>query len=348
VIWLTWRQFRVQTIAASAALAVLAIALAVTGPHLAGLYDTSGIPSCHAHGDCGTVITSFVNQLKADSVYQLLFYVGIGVMFAAPALIGVFWGAPLVTREIEAGTFALAWSQSVTRTRWLAVKLGVIGMAAMATAGLFSLMITWWASPVDRVAAISGSHQSISFSRLDPLVFAARGITPIGYAAFAFALGVTAGVLIRRTLPAMAVTLAVFAVVQIAMPNWVRPHLIAPVRSVSAINAANLDSLGISDNNTMTVTAAVDKPGAWILSNQTISTTGQVFTGPPPHACLSRTRSFQACQNSLPRLHLRQLLTYQPASRYWAFQWYETAIFLALALVLAGLCAWWIRRRRLS
>jgi ABC-type transport system involved in multi-copper enzyme maturation permease subunit len=348
VIWLTWRQFRAQTIAASAALAVLAVILAVTGPHLAGLYDNSGIPACHAHGDCGTVIKSFASQLKADSGYQLLFYVGIGVMFAVPALIGVFWGAPLVTREIEAGTFALAWSQSVTRTRWLAVKLGLIGLAAMATAGLFSLMVTWWASPVDRVAAISGSHESISFSRLDPLVFAARGVTPIGYAAFAFALGVAAGVLIRRTLPAMAVTLAVFAAVQIAMPNWVRPHLIAPVRTISALNPANLAGLGFSNNNTMTVIAGVNKPGAWILSNQTITPAGQVFTGPPTPACLSRTSSFQACQNSLPVLHLRQLLTYQPASRYWAFQWYETAIFLALALILTGLCYWWIRRRRLS
>jgi hypothetical protein len=39
------------------------------------------------------------------------------------------------------------------------------------------------------------------------------------------------------------------------------------------------------------------------------------------------------------------VLTYQPASRYWAFQWYETAIFLALALALAGFSFWWVRRR---
>ena len=39
-------------------------------------------------------------------------------------------------------------------------------------------------------------------------------------------------------------------------------------------------------------------------------------------------------------------MTYQPASRYWAFQWYETAIFLGLAVILAGLCFWQIRRRR--
>jgi hypothetical protein len=348
MIWLTWRQFRAQTIVATAALAVLAVTLAVTGPHLAHLYDTSGLATCHAHGDCSTLTSNFINGLKADAIYELLFYIGIGVLFAAPAIIGLFWGAPLVTREIEAGTFRLAWNQSVTRTRWLAVKLGLIGLAAMATAGLLSLMATWWASPIDRAIGTSGSNSAVSFSRLDPLVFAARGITPIGYAAFAFALGVTAGVLIRRTLPAMAVTLAAFTGVQIAMPNWIRPHLITPVRVTAALNPANLDGLNISDNNSMSVTAAVNKPGAWILSNQTITPAGHVFTGPPTPACLSQTRSFQACQASLGQLHLRQLLTYQPASRYWAFQWYETAIFLAAALALAGFCFWRIRRRRLS
>ena len=52
MIWLTWRQFRAQAMWRPAALAVLAIALAVTGPHLAHLYDTSGIAACQAHGDC--------------------------------------------------------------------------------------------------------------------------------------------------------------------------------------------------------------------------------------------------------------------------------------------------------
>jgi hypothetical protein len=96
----------------------------------------------------------------------------------------------------------------------------------------------------------------------------------------------------------------------------------------------------------MTVSAKVNEPGAWILSNQAITPAGHVFTGPVPPAC--NTASFHACQVALGRLHLRQVVTYQPASRFWALQWYETAIFLALALALAGYCFWRIRRRRLS
>jgi hypothetical protein len=349
MIWLTWRQFRVQAWVALAALAAAAIALAVTGPHLASLYSTSGIPACHAHGDCAKLATSFVNQLKSDDTYRILFDLSIGLLFAVPAVIGVFWGAPLITRELEAGTFRLAWSQSVTRVRWIAVKLGLIGLASMAAAGLFSLMVTWWTSPIERAAPLIDPAQSGGiFPRLAPVLFDARGIAPIGYAAFAFALGVTVGLLSRRTVPAMAITLAIFAAVQVAMPLWVRPHLIAPVHATTALNTANIDLLETSNDGRMTVTAAVSKPGAWILSNQTIKPSGQVFTGPATPACLSSTDTFQACQASLGRLHLRQQVIYQPASRYWALQWYETAIFLIAALALAGFCFWWVRRRRLS
>ena len=65
-----------------------------------------------------------------------------------PALIGACWGAPLVARELETGTFRLAWNQSVTRTRWLAVKLAVVGLTTMAVTEGLSLMQAWWAAPL--------------------------------------------------------------------------------------------------------------------------------------------------------------------------------------------------------
>ena len=347
MMWLTWRQFRAQAIVAAAALAAVAIALAVTGPHLAGLYASNGLATCQAHGNCETLKTSFMDQVKSSTPDGRLFALGIGLLLAAPALVGVFWGAPLVTREIEAGTFRLAWTQSVTRARWLAVKLGLIGLASMAAVGLLSLMVGWWASPLDRVTGLPDRGGAApGFNRLAPVLFASRGVAPIGYAAFAFALGVTVGVLIRRTVPAMAVTLALFAAVQVVMPLWVRPHLIPPSHAATALDPATIIAMSTSaDGRFINVGAAVDLPGAWILDNQTLTPGGRVFTGPAPAACVSNNAPFSECQAALGRLDLRQLVTYQPAGRYWVFQWYEAGIFLVLAGALCGCCAWLIRRR---
>jgi len=55
-------------------------------------------------------------------------------------------------------------------------------------------------------------------------------------------------------------------------------------------------------------------------------------------ACL-QSRGSTACIGKL-----REVLVYQPASRYWAFQSYETVIFLGLAIVLGAFCFWWMRR----
>jgi hypothetical protein len=342
MIWLTWRQFRTQAMVAAAVLVLVAIALGSTGPHLAHLYDSSGLLTCHAHGDCPSLAGNFFNSAKADTFIFRLWDGAIFLMFLVPALLGVFWGAPLITREIETGTFRLAWNQSVTRTRWLAVKLGLLGLAAMVTTGLLSLMLTWWSNPVQRIAALVPSSDTVS--RLLPVLFATRGIAPVGYAAFAFALGVTVGVVIRRTVPAMAITLAIFAFVQVAFPLWIRPHLITPLRSSAVLLASNIQGLGESNGGKVSLFTSVAKPGAWVISNVTRTASGHPFTGPPPTAC-SQNSGFQTCANAIGRLHLRQLVTYQPTSRYWALQWYETGIFLVLALLLAGLCFWWTRRR---
>jgi len=115
MIWLTWRQFRAQAIAAAAALVVLAVIFGGTEPHLAHLYHVSGLATCRTN--CAALTTTFVTSMKANAIYPVLFIAGLGILYLTPALIGLFWGAPLVTRELEAGTFRLAWNQSVTRTR---------------------------------------------------------------------------------------------------------------------------------------------------------------------------------------------------------------------------------------
>jgi hypothetical protein len=351
MMWLTWRQFRWQAITAAAVLAVLAIALGATGPSLVSQFDQAGLSTCHAA--CGTLAANFLTALKRSGPYDSLFQACVVIMYLAPALIGIFWGAPLIARELETGTHRLAWNQSVSRIRWTAIKLGLIGLAAVVTAGLLSLMISWWASPIDDAMSFGQYGSGSGFPRLSPLVFAARGIAPLGYAAFAFALGVTAGVLIRRTLPAMAITLVIFAALQFVMPNFVRPHLITPVQATVPFNANAANEIMInstagnpnSANNTMTVVGNFSQPGAWMLSNNTITAAGKVFTGPSTAACAGNSTP-QQCSNWLDSLHLRQLVTYQPASRFWPLQLIETGIYLFLAAGLAWLCTWQVRRRR--
>ena len=343
--WVTWRQFRVQTITAAAILGALATVLGATGPNLVSRYDSAGLSTCHA--SCSQLAGNFVSGLNIGGTYVVLFYAGIVVMYLTPALIGIFWGAPLVAREFEAGTHRVAWNQSITRTRWAVVKLGLVGLAAMATSGLVSLMITWWARPIDDAISYGSPNSPGAFSRLHPLVFAARGITPLGYAAFAFGLGVAAGVVLRRTLPAMAVTLVIFAAVQILVPTFIRPDILPPDRVIAPLNAerAGLTIRGSQGGpNIVTVLGDFSKPGAWILSDQSITPAGHVFAGNATQACLGNNG--QACMNWIANQHLRQLVTYQPASRFWPLQWIETALYLVLAAAFGALCTWQIRRRR--
>jgi hypothetical protein len=339
--WLTWRQSRAQAIAAAAGLAALAIVLAVTGPDLARLYDSSGIATCDPFRNCRSLAGTFDD--KVPPIDAVLYLAGIGILLLVPALIGVFWGAPLVTREAEARTFPLAWNQSVTRTQWMAVKLGLVGVAAMATAGLLTLMLTWWSSPLDTAFNVGGNNR-LNLTRLGPVLFDTRDITPVGYAALAFAIGVTAGLLIRRTVPAMGTALAGFAAVQLAWPIWIRRHLIAPVHTVVAVNPANI--FQIKTINNIIILSAVpnfSQPGAWVLSSQIVDQSGRTPHVTAPQICLGS--NMQACQAWIGRLHLRQIVSYEPASRFWDFQWTETAIFLAAAVALAGLCVWRIRAR---
>ena len=252
--WLTWRQFRPQAITAAAALAAFAILLAVTGPHLAGLYAASGITGCHG-GRCAGLASQFLVDLTSgrsfpllpdgSSLYVILYFLSVLVILVTPAILGIFWGAPLIARELESRTFTLAWNQSITRTRWLAVKLTLTGLAAMAVTEAFSLMYAWWADPIgkarDLAASVPGLTHPFTGDRLSSWIFATHGITSLGYAAFAFTLGTAAGALLRRTVPAMAVTLAIFAAAQIAMPVWVRPTWCRPIgRSSAARRSSSL------------------------------------------------------------------------------------------------------------
>jgi hypothetical protein len=362
LIWLTWRQSRLQAASAAVVLAGFAVLLAVTGPHLASLYDGSRLGSCGGSvSDCGAPADDFLQGLYGSlayanssitgiGTYWLLYLLGIVTILVAPAVIGIFWGAPLIASEFEAGTHYLAWNQSITRTRWLAVKLTLTGLTAMAVAEGLSLMEAWWDTPISRAVGLGGCCSPIAMNQFSPLVFATNGITPLGYAAFFFALGVTAGMLVRRAVPAMALTLAVFAVLQVAMPLWVRPNLFPPEHTITTLSSFAAVDVPI-DRAAFTV-IVVDgwdtQPEAWVLSGGAVNAAGQPVSAVPA-ACVQAMQSGKASHpallDCLDSHGIRVAVTYQPASRYWAFQWTETATYVALALALAGYCFWRIRRR---
>jgi hypothetical protein len=341
MIWLTWRQFRVQAAAVYTAVAAVAVLLAITGPRLVDLAKLDG---------------SIFDRLTATD--QNLFFAGVIVLAVAPAIIGAFWGAPMVARELESGTHRLVWNQSVTRTRWLATKLGVTTLAAAVAVGALTLGISWWAEPID--GARSSTHGSLP-GHMTPVTFAMRGIVPVGYAVFAVVLGVALGIVIRRSLPAMAVTLAVFAFVQIAIPLWVRPHLVPPIQQDIVLSMESMDGIGSSGPGTpLMLSANTGTPGDWILSNETVDATGKVAAvpawfsdclppppgaGQPDRAQVGQPANLATCFTRLTDEGYRQRVVYQPEGHFWRLQWTETALYLAVSGLLTGFCFWWTRKR---
>ncbi|MEV4582515.1 ABC transporter permease [Nonomuraea jabiensis] len=347
MIWLTWRQLRGSAATMATLLVVLAAVLALTGPDLATRYS-AGIAACTQDGSCDRFYNRFFGAYETPFLAVNL------AVLLLPALVGTFWGAPLITRELEAGTHLLVWNQSITRGRWLAVKLGLTGLAAMAAACLCGLAVSWWSGPLDESA-------SEGLALMAPLVFGARGIAPIGYAAFAFVLGVTVGMLVRRTLPAMALTLAVFAAIQLAMPLLVRAHLMPPVTGTFQLGHANVENLGIAREGGGPVrillkSAVPGHAGAWVMSSTMADPSGRTISDDDGGAAVQISTTSGPCSPSgavggdgciaeINRLGYRQQATYQPLERFWPFQWIETGIYALLTLGLAWFCFWWIRRR---
>ena len=224
-------------------------------------------------------------------------------------------------------------------TRWLTVKLGVGAVASMAAVGLLSLIVSWWSSQLDYVNA----------DNFNLLQFGARDVVPMGYAAFAFVLGVAAGLIFRRLLPGMMAALIGFGAVREIVTRWVRPYLFAPIHKSLPITTAS--PLSFKGAPTATAiferTNGVDFPNTWICSVRIVDNAGRV----PTTSFLNRECplgnygpvNLRECTARVAT-EFHQVVTYQPSSNYWPLQWYELAIFLGLSAVLGGLCFWWIRR----
>ncbi|GAB3264388.1 ABC transporter permease [Kineosporia babensis] len=346
MIWLSYRQTRLQLSIGLVTLAVVAAGLALTGPHLAELAKTE----------------KFLQQASDGVANSFLYVATILLTYGLPALIGGFWGAPLVAREIESGTHRLAWTQGVSRTRWLAFRLGIGATAVLAVSGLLTLAITWWAGPMDKAMPIEGPTGVFSFYRMSPFLFGVRGVAPIGWALFAFALGVVVGMLARRTLVALGVTMALLVVLQVCVPMFVRAHLAAPVDAVVPITLENLRGLegrpdGAGEVTLETFHISGAGPADWILDDETVDRNGLIPASLPsyvsgcmpepglnPDPASSVQRAKQACIDRLSAEGYQQHIIYHPESRFWALQWREAGLLAGGALLLSGFAFWRIRQ----
>jgi hypothetical protein len=320
MIWLTWRQHRRQALFTLAGLAALAAFIVPTGLSMRSAFSRLGLRDCltaaKADPGCGT------NMEEFSSSYGSLVFVSV-LMLAVPLVVGLFWGAPVVAREVEQGTHRMVWTQGISRRHWALVKVGLLGGAVVALAIVYGLGTSWWYEPL--------GHMDTRQSRFTEIFFDMQGVAPVGYALFAAALGVFVGTVLPKVLPAMAVTLAGFIGVRLALAVLARPRYLSPASGDHPVHGGS--------------GAGNDAAGAWVLSSEVRQADGTFLRPgsikcPPPGDRIPCPA--EADLGLRPDAYNHQV--FQPADRFWTFQWIETGIFVALAVLLVWLAIRRIRR----
>jgi len=337
--WAIWRQHRNQFISFAVLLAAFAALLIPTGIHFWNVYQHA-LTTC-AHNprvlNCDDLSSSlFLSQ--TDGFIKIAAVLG---TFGLPALVGLFIGSPLIAREYEEGTNKLAWTQSVSRRKWLTVKLlWALGFALLYGV-LLAILVTWW----------SRALNAIALNRFVQGHFETQGLMPVAYSVFFTAVGFMTGAWFRKTLVAFAITFGVFVLCMASFAQLIRPHYATPV-TVSAPMGPGAISGKIPI-------------GAWVLSRDIENKSGKVFNSfdinNMPSQCRELTLNIQVAPNShiakvkasgvdplddcLNQAGYRQIAKYQPAYRYWDFQRIETGIYLGLTALAVGATYWFVLKR---
>jgi hypothetical protein len=324
MLWLIWRQHRLELAGALALLALTAAFLVDTGLTMRHSFDADGVAGCLAHtgrDGCDRIVDAFQSRFGgwADRMASFTFL---------PVLAGVFVGAPLLGREFEHGTWKLAFTQSVTRTRWIAVKLTAVGLGVLLVAAAFTALFTWWRAPLD---AVDGRFGDITFN-LEGVAFAATAL-------FAFAVGALAGTLVRGLVAAMGLALISYFAVRTAIEQLARPLLLTPRTRI---------------------TEAVTEPGVpgaysrdWRIGDGLIDASGHRLSDAEYAAVLNRVYgdgmatygSGTPIEKYLATHGLRHYTDYHPAGSFWIFQLAELGLYLALTAALLAATVHLIRRR---
>lgn len=322
MVWVTWRQHRPAVAATAALLGVVTVGVWILGLHLHHVYAAA--ISCHAATSlvCGAAANSFdgTNRFLANGL----------ILQAVPPLIGAFVGAPVIARELETGTFRFAWTQGFGRWRWALAKLVVLAVPLVVVAEAVSLLAAWYYRPYFGTA---NARLGLSAaSPLAPNLFDLRGVAFAAWTLAAFAIGSLAGALLRRVVPAIAATLAAYAGLAVATGVYLRQHYLAPI---------------------VTTRFAVPS-SAWVIGQQwrtkagkavSQSLLGNVLQGAPvPLAGKGGVPRSSASWHYLGEHGYRLWTTYQPASRYGAFQGIEAGWLLVASALAVAATVWLVRR----
>jgi hypothetical protein len=309
--WMIWRLHRTHLYAGLIIIGALGVLLGVTGAVMAHDYHQA-LSTCAATNNCGDLRGSLFqgDGFIIDTVAATMF---------APLLLGIFWGAPLIASEFEEGTQDLAWTQSVTRRRWITANIAQAFLVAAAWGGAIAALVSWWRIPEN---ALNGALPAGAFD--------IQGLAPIAYAIFAMSLGIAAGVAFRRTVTAIGSTLGVFVAARVLILQFARPHYLPAATHSARLTVQNLPI----------------SPRAWLLHKGVANAAGVIvdnkgpIRGPGswvPTGCQSIAASVDdQLSRCLAHDGYHWVLTYQPASRFWAFQGIEAAIFVVLAVFLAA------------
>ena len=227
-------------------------------------------------------------------------------------LAGLFVGVPLLARELEQGTYRFAWTQTITRTRWLLVKVALLGVAAVAAGVVLSLTVAWWRRPFDELGG-----------RMSPSGFEIQGLVVPAYTLAALAVGVLAAAILRRSLPAMLLALVAFVVARLAVRTLLRPRFLDPLHETAP---------GLTP-------AARGRD--WILHDSLVDAVGRVITTGREEVAIQHAQQAGIDPNDyLVALGWRRAVTYQPNDRFWTFQAIEAGLFVALAVACIAAAVW--------
>ena len=318
--WVAWRRHRSTLLALVSLMTVLAVLLLARGHQMREAYATVQACTPQASARCGFTFRQFRETYTNTGALAALFV-------WIPAVTGAFAGAPMVARELESGTFRFAWTQGAGRTRWMLAltAVGALGVASLAFA--FGLLVSWYQQPLVSTAIEQ---------RLHPSVFPVTGVAVVGWAMTAFALGVFLGLLTRRVLPAVALTLAAWTGLAF-LASALRDHYATPLLT-SAIQlddaAVTVDQWWTKGNARVTyaeIDQVLQAAGVQPIDGGTIAATPGIHAVDP-------------VQYLIEHGYL-QMTTFQPDSRYWPFQWIELSWLTILSLVLLGTSVWLLRRR---